>query len=181
MDNHIMHVVKVLWTSMDFMKTKCKKRGYLDPFQRPICPDLISKPYFHVISVTSWLQLECKGMSKMFIVCTILRMMFSPRIWSEKCVSPLGIWWHGIRYCWFCFGILIWIIIIIFFIRIIIVNTNIYWYYMYDRSLGEHNFISFSMESSDDDLLAICFLRVKHLTYWVIYFIIIVVANVWDF
>ena len=106
---------------------------------------------------------------------------FLPGSGQKKCVSPLGIWWHGIRYCWFCFGILIWIIIIIFFIRIIIVNTNIYWYYMYDRSLGEHNFISFSMESSDDDLLAICFLRVKHLTYWVIYFIIIVVANVWDF
>lgn len=54
---------------MDFMKTKGKKKeDYLDSFQRPICPDLIFKPYFHDVSVTSCLQLECTGMSKMFLV-----------------------------------------------------------------------------------------------------------------
>lgn len=42
---------KCLCTIMDFIKTKCKK-GYLDSFQRPICPDLVFKPKFHGFSMT---------------------------------------------------------------------------------------------------------------------------------
>lgn len=51
MGNHIMHIVNILCTRMDLMKTKCKK-GYLDSFQRPIRPDLVFKSNDHGFSMT---------------------------------------------------------------------------------------------------------------------------------
>lgn len=81
MGSHIMHIVNILCTGMDLMKTKCKK-GYLDSFQRPICPDLVFKPNNHGFSMTLWFQLEGTEMNERFIAYSILRMTFSPNIGS---------------------------------------------------------------------------------------------------
>lgn len=76
------HIVDVLCTSRDLTKTECKQ-GYLDSFQRPTCPDLIFKPNFHCFfPMTSRLQMEYTEMNKRFKVYSILKVTFSPNIWS---------------------------------------------------------------------------------------------------